>query len=86
MFNQYACINECNVCVYIFMDVTFECRYICMHACICMYVCMDGWMDRWMDVCMKECMYICYSKFEYCLHYNIFFTISLKYLIFHGLM
>ena len=67
MFSQYACINGCNVCIYIFMDVMFKCRYI--YACICMFL----------------CMYVCHSKFDYCLH-NIFFIISLKYLIFHGLM
>ena len=38
MFSQYACINGCNVCIYIFMNVMFECRYIWMYACICMYV------------------------------------------------
>ena len=38
MFSQYACINGCNVCIYIFMDVMFKCRYI--YACICMFLCM----------------------------------------------
>ena len=37
MFSHNACINGCTVCIYIFMDVMFKCRYICMHACICMY-------------------------------------------------
>ena len=49
MFSKYACINGCNVCINISMDVMFECRYICMHACVCMYV----------------CMYASYSKFHY---------------------
>ena len=34
MFNHYACINGCNVCIYIFMDVMFKCRpiYACMYV------------------------------------------------------
>ena len=64
MFSQSACINRCNVCIYIFMDVMFECTYICMYVicisdvcyvCVCMYVhivlyCMYG---MW-----GECVYM----------------------------
>ena len=27
MFSQHACIHGCNVYIYIFMDVMFECMY-----------------------------------------------------------
>ena len=30
MFSQHACIHGCNVYIYIFMDVMFECMYVCM--------------------------------------------------------
>ena len=42
MFSQYACINGCNVCIYIFIDVMFKCRYMLMcdvcYVCVCMHV------------------------------------------------